>query len=295
MTPADRRIADWQARGQDLDVFGRRLFTVTEGPDDAPDLVVLHGYPTSSIDFAATLPALSARYRVHLHDHLGYGLSEKPADYSYSLIEQAEHACQSWVQRGVTEAHLLAHDYGTSVATELLARRERGGLPVTLRSVTLTNGSVLLDLAKPRLIQWILAGRFGPTVAQLAGYGTFRRNLRATLSDPGLMPEDEVAANWTLLTRDGGRDAIAPISRYLHERFKFMNRWVGALRRLDLPTHILWGDRDPVARVAVAEGLAERIPGATLTWLEGLGHYPMVEDPARWSAGVLDFLAPLDP
>jgi pimeloyl-ACP methyl ester carboxylesterase len=51
--------------------------------------------------------------------------------------------------------------------------------------------------------------------------------------------------------------------------------------------------RDPIALPAVAQRLAAEIPGARLTWLDDLGHYPMLEDPERWSAAVLRFLAEL--
>jgi hypothetical protein len=83
---------------------------------------------------------------------------------------------------------------------------------------------------------------------------------------------------------------LAPIAGYMNERVRFRERWIGALTRLDLPTHILWGRRDPVALPAVASALAAEIPGARLTWLDELGHYPMLESPDRWALAVLTFL-----
>ena len=67
---------------------------------------------------------------------------------------------------------------------------------------------------------------------------------------------------------------------------------MGALKRLDLPTLLLWARRDPVAVPAIAKGLAERIPGAELVWLDELGHYPMLEDPDAWAGRLLEFLPP---
>jgi pimeloyl-ACP methyl ester carboxylesterase len=82
---------------------------------------------------------------------------------------------------------------------------------------------------------------------------------------------------------------LPAISSYLDERTRFRERWIGALRKLDLPAHVLWGRRDPVAIPAIAEALAETIPGARLTWLDELGHYPMLENPTRWAENVLSF------
>jgi pimeloyl-ACP methyl ester carboxylesterase len=73
---------------------------------------------------------LAKSRRVIVHDHLGFGLSDKPAEYSYSLMEQAAYAVGVWRKLGIRRGHLLANDYGTSVATELLARHVRGMLPI---------------------------------------------------------------------------------------------------------------------------------------------------------------------
>ncbi len=91
------------------------------------------------------------------------------------------------------------------------------------------------------------------------------------------------------LAWNGGKHRLAPISSYLDERMRFWNRWIGALTRLDRPTHVLWGRRDPIAVPAIAEALASEIPDVTLTWLDELGHYPMLESPARWAEAVLAF------
>src|SRR5689334_3627921 len=142
-------MTDWRGRGRMHSIFGREVFAVAEGPQNEADpILVLHGFPSSSRDFLPALPILAEKRRVIAHDHLGFGFSAKPADYSYSLLEQAEFAIALWRALGVTRGHLVAHDYGTSVATELLARRARGLCPVDFASVTLTNGSVHIDLAQ---------------------------------------------------------------------------------------------------------------------------------------------------
>lgn len=282
-------IERWRARGREVEIFGRRVFVVEEGDPDAQVLVLLHGYPSSSADFEAALPALAARYRVIVHDHLGFGMSEKPSEYSYSLLEQAETAVGLWRELGVTEAHVLAHDYGTSVATELVARAARDMLPLSLRTLTLCNGSVHIELARPRLAQQILrAPLIGSSFARLATKPYFERNVQAIVHQE--IDKAELDRMWALLVRDGGRERLPAISQYLGERNRFWHRWVGALQATDLPTHVLWGREDPVAVPDIARALADEIDGATLTWLPDLGHYPMIEDPDRWAEAALGWL-----
>lgn len=289
--PADRLIAAWRARGSEVEVLGRSVFYVDTGPGAGEPILVLHGFPSSTLDFHRVIDRLGENHRVVLHDHLGFGLSDKPENYSYSLLEQAEVALALWRQLGIERGHLVAHDYGTSVATELLARRERGLLDFAPRSLTLCNGSVLIELASLRLSQRIARSpHLGPAFGRLVFAGYFKRVMRRLWGDPSRVAEQDLEAMWRGIVYRDGRLRVHQISRYIDERYRFRERWVGALRRLDLPTLILWARRDPVAVPAIAEGLAECIPGARLEWLDDLGHYPMLEDPDAWAEVLLDFL-----
>lgn len=287
----DDRLVAWRDRGRMLDVFGRRVFTREAGPPDAPALLVLHGFPTSSHDFGEALPQLAERHRVVLFDFLGFGLSEKHPDDSYSLLEQAEVAIEVWRRLGVGHGHLVAHDYGTSVATELLARRERALCPIELDSVTLCNGSMHIELAQVSVAQKLLRSPLlGPTFARLSTRRLFGANMRRIFGRPDAVSEPQLDAMWAGIVHDDGSRRLPAISQYLHERRRFWHRWIGALTRLDLPTHVVWGRRDPIAVVAIAEALLAEIPGARATWLPLLGHYPMLEDPQAWAEAVVGFV-----
>lgn len=300
-------LADWRRRGRRLEIFGLRIFVLDTGPPpegpsrrpgatQAPPLLVLHGFPTFSRDFHRVLPTLSRRHRVILHDHPGFGLSSKPERWSYSLVDQAEVALEVWRRLGVTEGHLLAHDYGTSVATELLARRERGLCPLTLRSVTLCNGSVYLRLARLRPSQRLLRSPWaGPLFARLVSRRFFARRLRALVADPASLPDDEIAVLWAGVSRAEGVRRAPAVSSYLGDRLRFAQRWHPPLERLDLPAHVLWGRRDPVAVPAIAERLAAALPNPRLTWLDEVGHYPMLEAPEAFAQAVLKGLPDAQP
>ncbi len=303
-------LAAWSEQGRTLDVYGRRVFVRTAGDPDRPALLLLHGFPessrsfqhnqallllhgfpTCSIDFRQALPRLAERFYVVTHDHVGFGLSEKPLDYSYSLLEQAELAVGVWQALGIVAGHVVAHDMGTSVAAELVARGQRTGLPLALSSVTFCNGSMRLDLASLTWPQKVLKDpTWGPLLARASSEAFFRRRLRKTFADPGCLSEAEVSAAWAGLIHGGGRDVMSAISSYLDERVRFLPRWWAALGALDRPCHVLWGDQDPVALPAIAEAVAAQVPGAQLTWLEGVGHYPMVEAPERWAEAVVGFV-----
>src|SRR2546428_10423322 len=113
-------LDEWRAGGGFFDWRGAKIFFRTGGTGDP--LVLIHGFPTASWDWAKLWPALSARYRVIALDMIGFGLSDKPRDFAYSTPAQAD-LWQALLEReGVTRFRLLSHDYGDTVAQELLAR-----------------------------------------------------------------------------------------------------------------------------------------------------------------------------
>lgn len=223
-----------------------------------------------------------------VHDHLGFGLSAKPAHYRYSLVDQADATLEVWQQLGIGSAHIVAHDYGTSVATELLARRQSGNLDFEITELTLCNGSMHIELAKLRPIQRMLKTPvLGTIVARLSTERVFARNMQRLFVDPSTVSAEELAAMWRMVTGGGGRAVLPKITRYLDERREKWDRWIGALKSTDLPIHIVWAEEDPVAVVKMAHVLHEEIAHSRLTLLDRLGHFPMLEDAERWSTAVL--------
>ncbi len=284
-------LSEWRAKGQFVRFLGRTTFVFDTGPRDAAPILLLHGFPTSSFDFHRVVSRLSRRHRVIAHDHVGFGFSDKPEDFSYSLIEQTDLALMVWQKLGVVSGHIIAHDYGTSIATELCARRERGLLPFELLSLTLTNGSVHRELAHLQPSQVILQHKsWGPVFARLANKVIFRIQIRRILGDGSSVSDDELDAMWAGIRHDDGNLRLPAISHYLEERIRFRERWIGALKRFDRPAHILWGHKDPIAVPLMAETLTAEIPTAKLTWLPDLGHYPMLERPSEWSEAAAGFI-----
>jgi pimeloyl-ACP methyl ester carboxylesterase len=282
----------WHRAGARIELKEGSVFVRTEGNiHQAPPLLLLHGFPTSSHDYARVWARLALKYPLVTLDFIGFGASDKPAHYGYSLFEQADVVLEVVKHLGLSRVHLVAHDMGTSVATELCARRERGLLPLDLRSLTLTNGSVLIEKAQLTTAQKILQRPvLGELFARLSSYTLFQRNIRALLGTPALLEDEEIRVMWELLCRADGRARLPQLIHYIEERYRYHHRWIKALERLDLPTLILWGARDPVAVLPIGEELNRLISGSRLRILHELGHFPQLEDPGAFAGELLAFL-----
>jgi pimeloyl-ACP methyl ester carboxylesterase len=252
-------------------------------------VLLLHGYPSSSYDFHGIVPHLSGRAWVTL-DFLGFGLSDKPRPHRYSLLEQADlvEAVVAGAKPG--PVYIIAHDMGTSVTTELLARDIEGRLGFDLQRVVLTNGSVILERASLRPIQKVLRGPLGPVVARLSNERVFARGFARLFSAEHPLSAEEAEAQWALLSHNDGHRIAHLLISYLDERVRYASRWHGAIRDWQKPLGFLWALGDPVATPNVLTGLRELRPAAPVVELDGLGHYPQLEDPQAFAAGALHLL-----
>ena len=277
---------EWTSKGDFIQVNNNRLFVIDTNNDSnktQKSMVILHGYPTSSFDYYKIVPEISKHYRVIIHDHLGFGFSDKPKDVDYSLVKQADIALELWRQLDLKNIHLVAHDYGTSVATEIIARYNANELDIKIEKLILTNGSVHIELSQLRTIQKLLKHKFlGKYVAKLTNFPIFRKNMKNIYFDSSKVTDNELKEMWKLIELNGGRKIIHKLTQYINERYTYWDRWIGALKETQIPTKIIWAKNDPIAVPAIAELLAKEIPNNTLYWLENTGHFVMLENPKGW-------------
>ena len=279
------RVEAWRRGGGEEVVGGHRLFVVRRA-GAGPLTVLLHGFPSSSYDWRRLLevrPGLD----VLAPDFLGFGLSDKPAGFPYTLGRQAD-AVEALVARlgDGGPAVVVAHDMGTSVATELMARDLRGGLSFALRSVLLFNGSILLHLASPTVGQRILRTRLGPVFARLSTERSFRAQFSRIFSPAHPLDAEEAADQWALLGHADGHRRLPETIAYMGERERLTDRWHGAVRDWSGPLSLAWGLRDPVATTRVLDGLRQLRPGVPVHELADAGHYPQIEVPEALAAAV---------
>lgn len=288
-------VQEWEQRGRRIDADGREVF-VLDAPPTAPEsgdpLLVLHGYPTCSFDWRHVIePVRAAGRRVVLFDYLGFGLSDKP-DERYAIRHYADTAETVGGETGLERVVLVTHDLGDSVGGELLTRGLEGSLGFEVTSRIITNGSIYMDLVALSQGQQMLLAAPDERI-DLAALGIdpadgFKAGVAGTFA---VAPSvDELDAQWELASYQDGHQLLARTIRYVEDRRAEESRYTGGIEQHASPLHIVWGKLDPIARYAMAERLHERVPGSTLVTLEDVGHYPMVEAPAAFTAAMLDAL-----
>ena len=254
------------------------VFTRLDG--QGPWCTLFHGFPTSSWDWHLVWSTISARRRALAFDFLGFGDSDKPTDHTYSIHEQADLAVALWRRHAVTHTDLVVHDYGVSVAQEVLARHAEGSLGVELTSVTFLNGGVYPDLHRAQPAQLMLLDPVqGPKLGELVTCETFAQALRTTYA-PDRQPTDiELAEQWDTVARHDGQRLGHRLIQYIRDREHHAARWVGALETTRVPRHFIWGMLDPVSGAHMMARIAERMPDTDIVRLADVAHWPQLEDP----------------
>lgn len=269
----------WFASGERVRVeLGGEAFEIfcrTSG--SGPWLTLLHGFPTSSWDWAKVAPALEHRFRLLCFDFLGFGDSDKPRRHRYTIAEQADLTEALWRHFGALETVLVGHDYGATVVQELLARRRTAA---RTSGVIVLNAAVYVRLARPLVIQRLLANRMsGPLVAHAVTERVFRRSFTSVFSPQHPLGEAELRRHWRVLQRRGGARLSHRLSHYMIDRKRHANRWEAALESNRGPLLFIWGMADPRSGAHIAAEIKRRLPAAQLVALEGVGHYPQLEVP----------------
>ncbi len=276
-TPSPAR---WRELGATYQHRGHEIF-VAEGGSGERNLLCLHGFPTSSWDWAPLWDDLTGRFRVLAPDFVGFGFSAKPRRYDYSMNDQADLVDGLVRDRGIGTADVLAHDIGDTVTQELLARQLDGRLGFEIRTVTLLNGGLFPETHRPILIQKLLLSPVGPAVSLLVNEPAFARSLREVLAVDAAKDDQLMRQLWAIASVNGGTRITHRLIRYIDDRRRSRDRWVGALQEATTPVRLVAGLEDPVSGAHMVERYRELIPEPDVVELDGVGHYPQFEAPQR--------------
>ncbi|MDN7906747.1 alpha/beta fold hydrolase [Burkholderia diffusa] len=263
--------------------LGRRI--VAAGLDtnyhdvgDGPPVLLIHGSGpgvTAYANWRLTMPALAERFRVIAPDMAGFGETERPRDYVYSMDHWVDHALGVLDALGVERAHVIGNSFGGALALALAIRApERVGRLVLMGAAgtrfTLTEG---LDAV------W----GYTPSIANMRGL------LDVFAFDRTLVNEELAKLRYDASVRPGYQEAFAnmfPAPR---------QRWVDALasdevklRALPHDTLIVHGREDRVIPPSSSQKLFELLPNAQLHVFGRCGHWTQIEHAARFNRLVLD-------
>ena len=278
MPLAEIPLCVWRKRGQTFDFRGQSIRYWTAGQGEP--LLLIHGFPTASWDWHYLWQPLAQRYRVIACDMLGFGDSAKPASHEYSLLEQADLQQALLAHLNVKQpVHLLAHDYGDSVAQELLARHYEGRFQMA--SCVFLNGGLFPETHRPALVQKLLLSPLGWMIGRAFGRNALADSF-SQIFGPDTRPSESALDDfWSLINCNDGTRILHKLIAYVPQRRRLRDRWVGAMQRGEVPLRVIDGEVDPISGAHMVERYQQLVPHADTVVLANIGHYPQIEAPVQ--------------
>ncbi|MGA2973703.1 MAG: alpha/beta hydrolase [Spirochaetia bacterium] len=268
------------------------IFSIRRGNPVNPGILLIHGYPTSSRDFAELAKELSRDFYVCALDTPGYGFSDKPRKgFRFSIFDDAR-LVDYFVREfaGLKNFVLVTHDKGDSVGLALLQiYQSYGEKPYTISHHVITNGNIWLPLAHLSTMQKALLSPItGPILSTLLSPSLLAKGLARATYSPSLGAE-ETAALASIFAYQDGTKVEHEIIKYLNERKANESAWLETLQRSDIPTTLVWGERDKIAPTAVADYvwtnyLKTRPIPATYWRVPAANHYIQHDQPQALAA-----------
>lgn len=272
-----------------MDFRGHTIRYWVAGAEDAEPLLLIHGFPTASWDWHYLWAPLAERYRVIACDMLGFGYSAKPRGHDYSLLEQADLQQALLAHLGEQRPlHVLAHDYGDSVAQEMIARHQEGR--VKLASCVFLNGGLFPETHHPVRVQKLLLGPLGPLVGRLFSRRKLAQSFARIFGPRSQASDAELDALWQLVKYNNGPAVMHRLIRYMPERRQQRERWVTAMQATAVPMRVIDGAFDPISGAHMVARYRELIADADTVLLDDIGHYPQLEAPQQVLEHYLQFV-----
>jgi pimeloyl-ACP methyl ester carboxylesterase len=254
------------------------VFHVELGGADAPVLALVHGFPTCSIDWFEVAERLSPRFRVCMLDFPGYGFSDKPRGWGYSLRRDAE-LLDFYLTEvvGARSVVMAAHDRGDSVALIHAANGTSGHARSRVEHLALSNANIFLPLSNLTDAQRLML--HNPELLEQVTPELLAAGMGAIMFTPPRAADDPaVQALAATFAHDDGVARLNETIQYLLERSVDETAWLRSLGATDVPTTLVWGLYDTVAPLRVANHVWDEHlmfkPGRNAFYLiPGANHY----------------------
>ena len=285
-------LSEWKSKGEYFNYQLHQIFTIDEGEGDV--ILAIHGFPTASWDWWQMWKKLTANHRVLALDMIGFGFSDKPKKYAYSIFDQAD-LFEKWLKaKQIQKVKIISHDYGDTVAQELLARyndrvqKEENGL--IIESICFLNGGLFPETHHALLIQKLLMSPIGSLIGRFLNRKKLGENFKRVFGKKTQPSEKELDQFWNLIDFNNGKAVSHLLIRYMQERADNRERWVGGMQKTIVPLRLIDGVYDPISGQHMVDRYKEIIPNSDVIELADIGHFPLVEAPNAVLKAYFEFI-----
>ncbi len=284
-------LEEWKASGTYYNFKDCQVFYRKEG--EGPIVFLLHAFPTSSWDWHQVWGSLSENFQLIAIDYPGFGFSDKPIDFSYTIHTYADLIIALANHLGIKQFHIIGQSFSVTVVQELMHRQNQGQLNIKLSSVCLLNGAIFMEKVKKIRILNMLKGPFGKWFCKyLFKKKHLTKNLAALFGHNSQPSNELLDQYWQLLRYKDGVYRLNSTTKFLNNRHLYAKTWSDAMIKTNIPIRLIWGidDSDKYSGFSTAQYYNDKKESVDLVLFPDAGHYPHIEQPEKTAFYIETFL-----
>lgn len=269
-----------------------KIFYHQEGVGE--NLLIIHGYPFGCYEWRNIISNLSEKFRVTTFDLLGMGFSDKPENHQYSYEEYCEMVNSLLEFLKISNTHILSHDLGVSVVQEIICwdLEQKNGFQIN--SIAFVNGSLFIDVYKPRFIQRLLSQTpnfIGKFLSKKISKSSIFKSVKSVYGKNTQPTENFLEEQWEILNYNNGKQITYRIGRLVFEKKNYLKRWVNGMQKTKIPMCYICGPSDPNSGLHMAERYQQLINNPKIFLMSNnIGHWPFLEDEEGFIQNYTEFL-----
>jgi pimeloyl-ACP methyl ester carboxylesterase len=281
-------LTNWENKHQAIRINGEKLSFIDEG-DSQEVILVIHGFGSSSVDYHKVIDKLEDKYRVIIPDLIGFGLSSKPKNYYYTILEHAQVLVDFLSKLNIKKIAVISHGFGTSILSEILAIVKDYPSVLTIKNIHLLNGSLTIeqctDASSRKIVENNITTNF---IKIITSFEMFKKYFKVSFFNNKCNSEEQLELFWKLQNLNGGNEIIKFIDYCIVERKQMSRKSIQTLKQFSGQINIIWGDGDHLGSLKFGKRLHEIFSGSNLKIIKNCGHFPMLEKSEEFIDAILE-------
>lgn len=237
---------EWKSYGEYVHINGHDLFVIDTADENSSKetIVIINGYPSTSYDYHKIIPILSEYYRIVIHDHFGFGFSDLPNIYCFSLMDQANVCIELYKKLNLKKITILADGYGSKIAKEILYRKNANLISFDIKKLYILNCFTNQFYSDIDTITAFIKNK------KLAKYKdilmNYKNNLFYQISESNKKYEDKKKIDriWQKFNENIDQKEALVLCCYNEESYLYWHRWMSALKETNAHVKIFWRKDD---------------------------------------------------
>ena len=283
---------EWRNFGKFITIDDRKLFVIDTDPiaSDKDTMVIISGHPLNSYDYHHIINILKDYYRVIIHDHAGFGFSDEPEEYTYSLLDQAQDCIKLYSKLKLKEFTILASQYGAMVAKEILHKKNYNLIPFNIKNVVITKNNSTQLYSSLDAIYYLNKNKQLPKYKKVLvnhqEQSLFNSDDNSAF-DRKYKDDDKVRRIWENFQSKEKQKDILAISSFNEEIFLYWHRWINALKESKVRVQYFW-KKDDFTNIQDTLLLTSTYEKENLVMIENTKCYTIENEPEQWLLMVLN-------